>query len=50
MRNLDLSEEQRTQLQEIRETSHTAADGVLTDEQLAQVQEMRENRGNRRRR
>ena len=52
MRSLDLSEDQRTQLQEIRDQSRAAADAVFTDEQRTQLQAVRaervEGRKNRR--
>lgn len=48
MRSLDLSEDQRTQLRQVRETSRAAARDVFTDEQEAQLQEMRGDRGDRR--
>ena len=41
MRSLDLNDEQRAQLQDIREETHAAVDDVLTDEQQAQLQAMR---------
>ena len=48
-RTLNLTDAQKAEMKEVRESKKAQFEAILTDEQKAQLQEMKQNRQNRRR-